>query len=153
MELHMKPEFVFKKKNNQEKKIDWTHCMLAYLIANFSTKYNSVLAQELNVSPRNITRKARELKLEKELDFLDLRRKEITEMAIKAHPGNKYKGHKGWSVPNSEFTRFKPGNFPPSKNNPDIMKKVHEKRNKSIATDRLRLKYGLPQITKLKLKY
>jgi hypothetical protein len=38
------------------------------------------------------------------------------------------------------------------KTRPEIVKKVHRKRNLTIKRDRIRIKYNLPRLTKLKLK-
>ena len=59
---------------------------------------------------------------------------------------------KGWSVPNGEQFRFKKGNIPAMKTDPNIVAKVHKKRNDTIRLEKLRLKYGLRQKTKLNLK-
>ncbi len=148
MELYLDP--VFKKKNRY--KIIWTEEMLKILSEKFATTYNKVLAKELNVSWRSLIRKARELGLEKEPNFLDKNRSEISKMAVKAHPPHPFKGVKGWSVPNSENTRFEKGCLS-NMHDPEIVKKVHEKRNKTIKTERIRIRYGLPRKTKLKLNF
>ena len=131
-------------------KITWSETMLHTLINKFPTTYNKDIAKELNIGWRSVIRKARELKLEKEPGFLELRRSEITKMAVKSHPPHQHKGDKGWSVPNSESSRFKLGNISVM-NDPEIIKKVHKKRNETIRKEKLRLKYGLPQLTKMKL--
>ncbi len=132
-------------------KISWTQEMIDLLIAEFPYSYNKELAKKIGVSWRTLIRKARELNIEKEPGFLEKRRKEITEMAVKALPPQPTKGKKGWSVPNSEQTRFKPGQISIMKTNRDVVEKVTKKRNESIARDRRRLRLGLKQLTKLKL--
>lgn len=90
-------------------RIEWDEQMVEILKDQFSTTFNRRLAEKLGVSMRTLIRKARELELDKEDDFLIKRRKEITLLSIKAHPENPKKGVKGWSVPNSENTRFRKG--------------------------------------------
>lgn len=126
--------------------------MLNRLKNEFPTRYNRVLAADLGVSMRSLIRKARELGIEKEAGFLDKRRNEISRMANEAKPPNPTKGKKGWCVPNSEATRFKPGQPSRMKTNPDLVQKVRRKRNETIRRERIRLKIGLKPLTKLKLK-
>ena len=118
----------------------------------FPVKYNRVLAAELNVSMRSLIRKARELGIEKETNFLEIRRDEITKMAVIAHPPNQHKGHIGWYVPNSEETRFKIGNVSIMTINPAVVEKVRTKRNQLIKREKIRAKLGLSPISKIKLK-
>ena len=132
-------------------KIEWTPEMLQHLSTRFATEFNKAIAKDLCVSWRSIVRKARELGLEKEPQFLDKKRGEIVELIKKVRKPHPAKGQKGWSVPNGEKYRFKKGNVPPQKDNPELIAKIQEKRNALIARDRLRIKYGLPQISKLKL--
>jgi hypothetical protein len=148
MELKLEP--LKKEKSKKGIKIIWTNEMVQIITELFPTTYNRELAKLLNVSMRSVIRKARELGLEKEPDFLELRRDEITALATKALPPQPTKGQKGWSVPNSEKTRFKKGNVPPVIKYPDLMEKIQKKRNETIRRDRLRRKYGLSPITKIK---
>lgn len=133
------------------KKIIWTQEMTDLIIAEFPVSYNRELAKKIGVSMSSLIRKARELGIEKEPMFLDKRREEITEMAIKALPPQPTKGRKGWCVPKSEQTRFMPGHIPAMKVNREVVDKVTKKRNETIARDRRRLRLGLKQLTKLKL--
>ena len=141
-----------KKKKRNHTKITWTDAMLAELTILFPITFNKELARKMGISPRSLIRKARELCLEKEPGFLESRRSEIATMATEAHPPHPHKGQKGWCVPNSEQTRFKKGDVPAMKTRPEIVKKVHRKRNLTIKRDRIRIKYNLPRLTKLKLK-
>lgn len=125
--------------------------MIEKLINEFPYRFNRVLASELGVSPRSLIRKARELRIEKEPGFLEKNRDVITRMAVEAHPPQQTKGKKGWSVPNSEHTRFKKGSISVMAIDPDVVEKVRRSRNKTIRREKLRIKYGLPQKTRLKL--
>lgn len=133
-------------------KVIWTAEMLETLRREFPSSFNRNLAAKLEVSMRTLIRKARALNLEKEEFFLESRRAEITEMARKAHPPQPTKGQKGWSVPGGEKFRFKKGHVPAMKTNPDVAAKVRDKRNATIRLEKLRLKYGLRTMTKLKIK-
>ena len=132
-------------------RIQWTPEMLDYLRANFPIQYTPEIVAYLQISRRTIERKAIELGLAKEPGFLEKRRETISKMAVAAHPGNPHKGVRGWAVPNSENTRFKPGHIPAIVTNPEIRIKCTALRNETIRNERLRLKYGLPQNTKMKL--
>jgi hypothetical protein len=149
MELYIP---VILKKKQSRPTINWTPVMIQKLKIEFPVRFNKELAKELGVGWRSLVRKAREMGVEKEPDFLENRRHVITEMAVKANH-NPNTGNKGWSVPNSEYTRFKKGNVSVMRTNPDVVEKVRVKRNKTIKRERLRLKYGLLPLTKLKLKF
>lgn len=145
MELYIPP------KPKKSYKINWSTDMIEILSKKFPISFNRELAKELNVSMRTLIRKARELKLEKEPGFLEKNRKTITQMAV-ANNYNKYTGVKGWSVPNSENTRFKKGRQSPMKSNPELVEKVRVKRNETIKRERIRMRLGFSPLTKLNLK-
>jgi len=145
MELYLPP------KPKKKYKILWSEKMLEIIKEKFSFTFNRELAKELNVSMRTLIRKARELNLEKEPDFLDKNRETITKMAV-ANNYNKYTGVKGWSVPNSEMTRFKPGQSSLMKFDRDLVARVHKTRNETIKRERIRMRLGLSRLTNLKLK-
>lgn len=66
--------------------IEWTPDMLRILKMKFAKTFNAELADQLRVSPRTLIRKARELQLVKEPDFLEKRRSTISKMARAAQP-------------------------------------------------------------------
>lgn len=146
MELYLPPA-----KKCSRPKIIWTDEMLQKLTNEFATKFNKELAAELNVGWRTLVRKARDLGLEKESDFLEKNRELITSMAV-ANNKNKYTGCKGWSVPNSEATRFKKGSTSIMAINPEVVQKVRKARNETIRRERIRIRYGLPRLTNMNLK-
>ena len=119
--------------------IEWTDEMVDIITSKFATSFNRDLADELGVSMRTMIRKARELGLEKEPGFLDKNRKKISQMARDARSPNPTKGQKGWSVP-------------AMKNNPELIERVHRKRNETIKNEKFRLRVGLQPETKLRLK-
>jgi hypothetical protein len=144
--------YLDKPKKANRRKINWTPDMLSALIGRFPVTYNKELAKELHVSWRSLVRKARELGLEKEPEFLEKRRDDITMMAVKAHMPNANKGRKGWSVPGSELNRFSKGHQPPTATDPELVKRIHSRRNNTIKRERIRIRLGLPRLTKLNLK-
>lgn len=133
-------------------KIEWTPEMIQRLRYEFPYAYNRVLSKELGVSPRSLIRKARELGIEKEDKFLEKRQNEIQRMARAYRSENPTKGMKGWCVPNSEATRFKPGNISPMVSNPEVREKVKQSRLQLIEDEKYRIRNGLDRQTKLKLK-
>lgn len=126
--------------------------MIERLFNEFPYRFNKALAADLGVSWRALIRKARELCIDKQLGFLEINRKTISEMAIKAHPVQSTKGLKGWCVPGSEPFRFKKGNVSPMATDRNVVEKCRKSRNETIRMEKLRLKYGLNQKTKLNLK-
>ena len=147
MELYLPPILPKKQRTNG---INWTMEMILKLQKKFPTTYNATLATELNISMRTLIRKARELGLEKEPNFFEIRRKEISVKAKKARRPNPTKGMKGWCVPNSEKTRFKKGQPSKMKTDPELVKRVHITRNETLRRDKIRRKLGLEPLTKFK---
>lgn len=139
-----------KQKRKCRPKINWTDEMINRLKSEFPVRFNKDLAKDLGIGWRSLVRKARELNINKEPGFLEKNRSVISEMATKAHPPHPFKGVKGWNVPNSQKTRFKPGSIS-AMNDPLIVKKVHDKRNETIRKEKLRIKYDMPQKTNLRL--
>ena len=123
--------------------------MLDTLRAEYPRTFTRELANRWNMGLRTVIRKARELGIDKEPDFLPARRKEIGQLAKKARRPNPTKGMKGWFVPGSEAHRFTPETYRPL--SPEARAQAIAKRNAAIDRDRLRLKYGMKPLTKLKL--
>lgn len=133
-------------------KIQWSPEMIRRLKLEFKYAYNKSLAIDLGVSVRSVIRKARELGLEKEDGFLEKRKNQIQFMARQKRGTNPTKGMKGWCVPNSEAHRFKPGNISPMVASQAVRDKVRQSRLKTIEEEKYRIREGLDQITKLKLR-
>ncbi len=131
-------------------KIIWTSEMLKKMEEEFAFRFNIDLAKEMGIGLRTVVRKARELGLDKEPFFVVNNIKEMTRRAVIHRGENPTTGLKGWSVPNGEKTRFKNGHPSPMKD-PEILKKAVDSRNDTIRIERLRMKYGLDQETKLRL--
>ena len=136
----------------KKNKITWTPEMLTRIKFEYKYAYNKSLAKDLGVSWRTLVRKARELGLEKEEGFLEKRKTQIQKMARAKRRTNPTKGLKGWCVPNSEAHRFKPGNISPMAVNQEVRDKVRRSRLKTIEEEKYRIREGLDQITKLKLR-
>jgi len=90
-------------------KINWTEEMDNRLRLLFPITFTRELSESMGISRRSIIRRVRELGIEKEPDFLEKNRDQITKMATEAHPPHPMKGVRGWCVPNSQQTRFKKG--------------------------------------------
>ena len=124
----------------------WTDAMLERLQAEYPVRYNRDLARDLGVSLRTLIRKARELGIEKEPDFIANRLEDIERRAKRAAakvPRPYMKGRR-----TNLKNEFKPGH-----------KESAETKRKRIAAlkdaayrDKVRLKYGLPQRTKWPIK-
>ena len=133
-------------------KTTWTTDMEADLIRLFPVNYNKDVAAHFNLGMRTIIRKARELGLSKEENFIEIRKTELVQLSVKNRNPNKTKGFKGWYVPNSEKTRYQKGNIPATATDAELVKRIHKKRNETIRRDRLRRKYGMSPLTKMPLK-
>ncbi len=108
--------------------IDWTPDMLRILRMKFARTFNADLAKQLRVSMRTLIRKARELQLYKEPDFLEKRRDIISkkmaregqpdqrtpaqiEQVIKAGMNSRFaKGHKPVNVDYSKIWKTRRAN-------------------------------------------
>jgi hypothetical protein len=128
-------------------KIKWTEEMVQKLISDFPNRITIDIAKEIGVSLRTAIRKARELGIEKKEGFLDEFRTEITKRAQNNKAPNPNKGNKDFRIPGGENFQFQPGHKPINQN----YELIRQKRNETIKREKLRLKYGLRQETKLKL--
>ncbi len=128
-------------------KTNWSDEMIDKLKTEFPNRFSRDIGKDMGISIRTVIRKARELNLEKIDNFLDQNRNEITRLAQENKQSNPMKGVKGFVVPGGEKHQFKKGHTP--KNNPEQSRIT---RNETIHREKLRIKYGLPQKTKLNLK-
>jgi hypothetical protein len=127
--------------------IKWSPEMIEKLRTEFPNRITIDIAKELGVSLRSAIRKAREIGVEKRENFLDDFRSEITKRATAKKPPNPNKGNKDFRIPGGEQYQFRVGQPQVRKN----YERIHQKRNETIKREKLRLKYGLRQETKLKL--
>lgn len=149
MELYLDP---IRKVKRSRPTIAWTQDMTMMLHELFPITFNNELVKQLGVSQSSLIRKARQLGIYKEHEFLQKRRNIITKMAVEAHPPHPHKGDHTWYIPNSEHTRFKNGCSSVMARDPEIVKKVHLKRNQTIKRERTRIKIDLPPLTKLNIR-
>ena len=135
-------------------KIDWTSEMDAKLREEFPKRITQDISKELGVSLRSAIRRARLLGIEKEEGFLETHREEITQRATKslqrkARTSGSWGFQKGQrAYPEGEF---KPGHSEDPETKTRRIEKARKTRNETIYDERIRLKYGLRQRTKLKL--
>ncbi|MFN3405169.1 MAG: hypothetical protein ACK40G_13810 [Cytophagaceae bacterium] len=126
----------------------WTPEMLEKLVKEFPDRFNKDIAKDLNIGWRTVVRKARELNLEKSPTFRDNIDFKTLGQEKRPEPWNK--GMKGLKIPGSEKTWFKKGH----NLSPKIPKEVRSQaRLKLIAKEKVRVKYGLPRLTKIRLKF
>lgn len=128
------------------KKTIWTSEMIEKIKSEFPTRFTKDIAKDLNLGYRTIIRKARELGIEKIENFKEINQTKINQLISENHAPNPLKGVKGHIIPNSEKYYFKKGEKP----NVDYSKIV-EKRNELIRKEKLRLRYGLAQKSKIKI--
>lgn len=153
MELYLPPIFEKKEKRAYRPKITWTDEKLGLLKELFPFTFNCEIAKKLGISKTAVNVKARALGLKKEDGFLDKRRQEITRMATEKLKiiYNPFRGKKGWCVPGGEKTQFKPGNLSVMSYDPEVVQRSRLSRMETIRREKLRIKIGLPQKTRLRL--
>lgn len=133
-------------------KIEWTPEMDEKLRREFPHRITIDICKELGISLRSAIRRARVLGIEKEDGFLDSHRQEIQKRATKGlkittkHGGRFAKGQHAY--PEGEF---KKGHTESEEVKKKRIEKGSATRRQTIYQERLRLKYDLPQRTKLKL--
>lgn len=136
----------------QGRKIEWTPEMDDKLRREFPHRITIDICKDLGISLRSAIRRARVLGIEKEEGFLEANRQEITNRATKGlkttdkHGGRFVKGQHAY--PEGEF---KKGHTESEEAKKRRIEKGSATRRQTIYQERLRLKYGLPQRTKLKL--
>lgn len=127
---------------------------LEWFKANYSDTTNDDICRHLNISLTTLHKFARFFGLKKSKEFM---RKWQAEGAKLARIANARRGWppKGYKIPNREKNCFKKGENNLMRIGPEReaerLRKVHEKRNASIKSDRLRIRWGLEQKTKMKL--
>ena len=134
------------------KKIIWTPEMEDKVRREFPHRISIDICKEMGVSLRSIIRKARELGIDKEPGFLETNRKEIQSRATK---GLKATSKKGGRFKKGEHAgleyEFKPGHKESEETKARRVAKMSKTRRELILQERVRLKYGLPQQTKIRL--
>lgn len=129
------------------KKKIWTEAELKFLQDNFPSMWNKDLAKHFGIGWRSVVRKARELGLEKSDTFRD--NIDFSAFGQGNEPWNK--GMKGLPmVAACVEKQFKKGNKS-CMTDPKVAERSRTSRNETIRKEKMRLRYTLPQKTKLKL--
>ena len=133
-----------------DKQIEW-------LVKHFKHTKNDIIAIRLQVSPRTVSRLAKAYGLSKTPQFMRKCQAECTAAAKVSHLQNGTYPPKGFIIPKSEIYRFRKGETPEQRlgkrRNQQRIAKIVGSRAETLASERLRAKYGLKQKTKLNINY
>lgn len=124
-----------------------------YLRENYATTLNRDICKALGTSCRTLTRWARQRGLVKDMDAIEIQRRELlSKLVRRALLLRNYKGN----PQNGLATRFKPGykakEFFGEEKFKEMHRKTAEARKRSFAEERARVAFGLPQKTKMRVK-
>lgn len=126
-----------------------------WLTNHFKHTKNIECAERLGISPRSVVRIARKLGLAKSRQFMVKCQRETAEAAKTSHRLNGTYPPKGFIIPNSEAGQFKPGvtcrERLGEKRENERLRKSAESRRETIKKERMRIRWGFEQKTKLKL--
>ncbi len=138
----------------QGKKINFTDEQLAWLSAHFADTKNAEIAARLGCGESTLHRVARRLGLKKSREFMSSVNRASLEACWQANKGEGNHGKKNLVVHGVRY-RFKKGERPIDRHGAEgearRRKKLRATRNDIIRRERLRIKWGLPQLTKIKL--
>ncbi|MBR6280835.1 MAG: hypothetical protein IKR32_06025, partial [Bacteroidales bacterium] len=127
----------------------------AWLCRHFRNTKNAELAARLGISETSLHRFARSLGLTKTPQFMRKCQAATAAAAKASHLRNGTYPPKGYRIPRSEEFQFKPGETPLDRLGKRREKKRVEKalatRNATIRDERLRIRWGLEQRTRMKL--
>ncbi len=124
----------------------------AWLVRHFRNTKNAELAERLGISETSLHRLARALGLKKTKRFMKKCQAATSAAAKLSHLRNGTYPPKGYIIPGSELHRFpKGGRKETEAQKRRRIQKARETRNASIREDRLRVRWGLEQRTRLKL--
>lgn len=140
------------KKRSKLAKVYLTREQIEWFRANFADTTNAEIMARLNLKMATLHRLARAYGLTKSNEFMAEWQKKITEFARAANARNNWPP-KGYIIPNrhgfekgvTNLMRLGP------EREAERIRKSRERRNATIASDRLRIKWGLEQRTKMKL--
>ena len=137
-------------------KIVLTERQERWLVRHFKHTKNDEIMARLGLSHSTLHRLARELGLTKSRQFMKQCQAATTAAAWRA---NRAKGWppKGYVIPRSEVACFKKGVTPEMrlgrKRNEERIRKSAESRRRTVAAEKRRILFGLPQQTRLKIGY
>ena len=146
----------FQKGNNHMKgrKTILTQEQERWLAERYPVTKNAELAERLGVSWRTVVRLAHARGLAKSREFIVAVQREGAEAARVMNSGEGNKGKANLLKYGAAY-RFKPGVSSVERLGEDVererLRKAHEKRNATIRRERVRIKWGLPQLTKMRL--
>lgn len=125
-----------------------------WIITNFKNTKNDVIMQKTGITHSSLHRFARANGLKKTPQFQKKCQRAAAAAARAVNQANNWPP-KGYIIPKSENNRFKPGITPQErlgkrKNEKRILKSA-ESRSQTVASEKRRVLFGLPQKTKLKV--
>lgn len=138
---------------NPKNKVFLTEEQDAYLRENYSHTLNRDLCRELGVTKRTLVRLARERGLVKDMAAIEEKRIEVVRKGVRHY----YLTHKhATNHLNGVNCRFKKGYSAIEKFGEEKFREMHRKtvetRKKRFAEERARATFGLPQLTKMRVK-
>lgn len=128
-------------------KIIWTDEMLRYLRDNYASGINAEIAGRMRVGESTLRRKARGLGLKKDFGSDEWRRA-VGERASEGQMRSGNHGHRWRKGENPPGCRFRKGRKPSE----EEKRKQVAARRRSVYIDLMRMKNGLPQLTKIRLR-
>lgn len=141
---------------NKFGKITLTEKQEKWLVAHFKHTKNDEIMLKLGLSHSTLHRIARELGLKKTPQFMRKCQEATTQAAWRVNRANHWPP-KGYQIPNSGKNGFKKGVTPlmmlGEKREAERVRKAAESRRKTVASEKRRILFGLPQKTKLKIGY
>lgn len=141
--------------NTSTQKIELTPQQKSWLIRHFKHTKNDVIMAKLGLSHSKLHRLAREFGLTKTRQFIRKTQQECTAAAKESHLRNGTYPPKGYRIPKSGENCFQPGVTPEmrlgKKRNQERIAKAAATRRETIEKERMRIRWGFDQKTKLKL--
>ncbi len=135
-------------------KFNFTEQQVQYLVANFADTKNAELAARLGCGESTVHRLARQLGLTKSREYMVRCNRNSLEACWLANKGEGNHGKNNLIIYGARY-RFKKGERPIDRIGAEgearRLEKVRAKRNELIRRERLRIKWGLPQLSKIKL--
>jgi hypothetical protein len=140
---------------DMRKKITLTPEQEKWLTAHFKHTKNEEIGERLGISQSSVHRFARELGLTKTKQFMRKLQKNTSERAKASHLRNGTYPPKGYRIPRSEESRFKPGETSAQRigkaGERRRIEKSAESRRRTFKEERSRRVFGLPQRTGLRV--
>jgi hypothetical protein len=136
------------------KKVELTTQQERWLVNNFADTSNAECAEYCGCNWRTVVRKARELGLTKSREYMLAARRKGQEMAAIMNRGEGNRGKENLLRYGRQY-QFRKGESNVQRlgeaKERERIRKSHEARNKTIASERVRIKWGFEQKTRLRL--